>query len=249
MDTLSSIAAAGMRTRLEALDLISNNISNSSTNGFKTDWEAYTLYSPQLDGDADASRSGMDYAVPEIENNRTDFSQGQIVLTDSDSDLALDGAGFFQVKGKNGILLTRQGKIQVSESGRLVNGDGLEFVIGDPQATTVRREVPLQVNSDGLVMQDGVPVGKLSVVNPTDTGGLKRRDGVYFYLNPEDGGTPAPSSARVHQRAVESVNSSVSDSAAKLISVLRQFEALQKALQIGADLGRKAVDEVARVAP
>jgi flagellar basal body rod protein FlgG len=249
MDTLSSIAAAGMRTRLEALDLISNNISNSSTQGFKVDWEAYTLYRTQESGEAREMLTGIDYAVPEIESNRTDFSQGQLVMTDSDSDLALDGGGFFQVRSGEETLLTRQGKIQISESGNLVNGDGMEFVLEEPRGTPAKRGIPLQVNTDGVVTQDGIAVGKLSVVNPNDTRGLRRRDGVYFVLTREMAKTLGPSPARVQQRATEAVNSTVADSAAKLISVLRQFEALQRALQIGADLGRKAVEEVARVAP
>jgi flagellar basal body rod protein FlgG len=92
-------------------------------------------------------------------------------------------------------------------------------------------------------------VGRLKVVDIEDTGSLKRRDGVYFFLNAERARDLKPSSARVQQGAVEAINSSSADSGVKLISVLRQFEALQRALQIGSDLGRKAVEEVARVAP
>ncbi|MBX7133913.1 MAG: flagellar hook basal-body protein [Fimbriimonadaceae bacterium] len=238
-----------MRTRSEALDLISNNISNSATQGFKVDWEAYTLYRTRESGEVDEAEGALAIAVPEIESNRTDFSQGQLVLTNSDSDLALDGSGFFQVRGVEETLLTRQGKLQVSESGRLVNGDGMEFVVEETSGTPAKRGIPLQVNTDGVVTQDGITVGRLSIVNPTNPRGLKRRDGVYFAITHEMAKKLEPSSARVQQRATEAVNASIADSAAKLISVLRQFEALQKALQIGGDLGRKAVEEVARVAP
>lgn len=238
-----------MRTRLEVLDLLSNNLSNSSTQGFKVDWEAYTSYSPNEDAD----RSGQDlqysYSLPEIETNRTDFSQGQIIVTDSDSDLALDGPGFFQVLGKEGPLLTRQGRILVSGSGRLVTADGMEFAMEEPRGASARPEVPLQVSTEGGVTQEGVFIGRLRVVEPSHTGTLRRRDGVYFTLTSEAAQSLKASPARVQQRAIEAVNATPADSAAKLISVLRQFEALQRALQIGGELGRKAVEEVARVAP
>ncbi|MGC4051681.1 MAG: flagellar hook-basal body complex protein [Paludibaculum sp.] len=119
MDPLTTTAAAGMRSRLEALDLLSNNLANVSTPGFKADREAYSLYMSEESQYAADAGGIPQVSAPVIETNRTDYSQGLLTSTGNGTDLALSGAGFFQVDGPNGTLLTRNGRFQVTRDGRL----------------------------------------------------------------------------------------------------------------------------------
>src|SRR5215813_10400947 len=80
MDTLLIAAASGMKSRMESLDMLANNIANTGTAGFKADREFFNVYQRQL---------------PLIENRWTDFSQGSLVPTGNSLDLALTGPGFF----------------------------------------------------------------------------------------------------------------------------------------------------------
>src|SRR6185436_856353 len=70
MDQLTATAASGMRSRLEALDLLANNISNSGTAGYKSDHEFYNLYVSAV---ADSQTT-----VPEVARHWIDFSQGVV---------------------------------------------------------------------------------------------------------------------------------------------------------------------------
>ncbi len=86
MNPIAVSAAAGMRARMESLDLLANNLANASTNGFKNDSEFYTLFSSE-----DATSGAR---LPMIKNQWTDFSQGLVQPTNAPLDFALSGRGF-----------------------------------------------------------------------------------------------------------------------------------------------------------
>src|SRR5690242_19017577 len=117
MDPLSTTAAAGIRARMEALDLLANNLANSDTAGYKADRESYNLYMG-ADGD-----SAMAWS-PVIQTHRTDFSQGQLIQTANPTDVALSGDGFLVANGPSGPMLTRNGKLTVTADGKLTTSDG-----------------------------------------------------------------------------------------------------------------------------
>lgn len=247
MDPLTTTAAAGMRSRLETLDLIANDLANVSTPGFKADREAYSLYlSPD-------SLDGLDYGgapqttAPVIEQNRTDYSQGLLNSTGNNSDLALSGPGFFQVDGPNGPLVTRNGRLQVTHDGRLTTQDGYELATVEPRRIRLNPDLPFSVDRDGTVRQEGAAIGALKLVDLGPGTQLPRREGLYFSLDTRDLTRLTPARAEVQQGSLEASNYSASEAAVKLVGVLRQFEALQRATQLGAEMGRRAIEEVARV--
>jgi flagellar basal-body rod protein FlgF len=239
MDLLTATAAAGLRARTETLELLANNLANISTPGFKEDREAYGIFT----SGEQASEQ------PVIQSQRTDFSQGQLIATGNDSDLALSGKGFFQVQSAGEMLLTRNGRIQVSRDGRLTTPDGGEFQFIGEKRIKLDPALPVEVDKDGMVHQAGAPSAQLRVVDLPAGAQPARKDGVYFRLDAADATAVRPSEAQVAQGRIEASNCSTSESSIKLIAVLRQFEMLQRAVQIGGEMGRKAVEEVARVNP
>jgi len=249
MDGLTSVAAAGLRSRLEALDLLANNLANSSTAGFKADREAYTLYLSEESASSWPEASGYPQpTAPEIETHRTDFSQGQLSPTGSETDLALSGQGFFLVDGPSGAaLLTRNGSFRVAGDGRLTTPDGYEFATVEPRRVRADPALPIQVDQDGTVRQQGQALGRLKLVDRAEEMQPAKREGAYFALDSRDLPKLRNSAANVLQGHRESANFTPAESSVKMITVLRQFEALQKAIQIGSEMGRKAVEEVARV--
>lgn len=250
MDPLTIAAASGMRSRLEALDLLANNLANSSTPGFKADREAYTSYLGEDSLSAAIDGAGVQQVtVPLIETHRTDFSQGPLSPTGSESDLALAGSGFFQLDSPAGPLLTRSGKVSIARDGRLLTPDGHEFATFEAQRIRANPQLPLSVDPDGTVRQQGQHLGRLKVVQYDTTSQPPKREGVYFVLDTSQARDLAPSTAEVRQGMTEGSNYSVPEAAVRLVGVLRQFESLQRALQLGSEMGRKAVEEVARVNP
>lgn len=249
MDPLVTTAAAGLRARLEALDLLANNLANSSTPGFKADREAYSLYLGDESAEARDSGSGLaQVTAPTIDRHHTDLRQGQLLPSGSQSELALSGAGFFLVTGPQGPLITRAGRIQVARDGRLVTPEGYEFVTVEPRRIKADPQRPLDIDKEGTVSQGGVRLGKLKIINPDLSVQPPKREGVYFSLDSRLMTAPE-ASADVYQGRVEAANVSVPETAVRLINVLRQFESLNKAIQLGGEMSRKAVEEVARINP
>src|SRR5882724_3645681 len=98
MDQLTATAASGMRSRIEALDLLANNISNAGTAGYKADQESYNLYFSESawNGFHEGRPTGAE--MPVIQKTWTDMSQGTLVDTGNMADVALASSGFFVVQ-------------------------------------------------------------------------------------------------------------------------------------------------------
>lgn len=243
MDGLLTAAASGMRARMESLDLLANNIANQATAGFKADREAYTLYSatdvvdPALEGDPLQS--------PLIQNNWTDFSAGTLQATGDQAHFALDGPGYFRVRGPGGELLTRSGAFRIGPDSTLVTADGYAVLGAGGQPIAPRPNVPFTVSREGVVNQRGADVGTLQIQEVSDPTALKKHHGTYFQLTRADAAQAATRTS-VLQGHLEGANVAGPESSVRLIEVLRQFESLQKAIQIGGEMGRRG-DEVARV--
>ena len=242
MDPVTAIAASGLRARMESLDLLSNNIANASTGGYKADREFYSLYvAPE------ASANEPSSTMPLIERPWVDHSQGVLHATGNPLDLALSGKGFFTVNGPSGPLYTRNGNFRLATDGKLTSPDG--YPVRDSQGLpiTLQATRPLDISSDGTITQDGVVAGKLEIVDFTSTAGLSKQGSNYFRVTDPAVRPTAPSGTSVEQGQLEASNTGSAEGAVRLVSVMRQFEMLQKAVSLGADMNKKAIEEVAKV--
>lgn len=242
MDGLTTSVIGGMRTRLESLELLANNIANQATAGYKSDREFYNLYVAKA---VEASRPGP-AELPVIDGRWTDFRPGPLSLTGSPTDLAIVGDGFFVVQGPTGRLYTRNGSLRVDRSGALLTAEGWPLLGASGQPMRIDAAKPFNVSSEGGVLQDGVAVGELALVRFAHPEILEKRAGAFFAAGDAAGAGPARD-ATVRQGALEGANSHPAEAAVRLVSVMRQFEMLQKALHVGADMNRRVSEEVARV--
>jgi flagellar basal body rod protein FlgG len=245
MDALTAAAASGIQSRMQSLDILANNLANSSAPGFKADAESYGLYYSSESPEAPADGN---YAVlPMLKNQWTDFSQGALLPTSSPADLALSGKGFFVVTTPTGPLFTRDGSFRLSGQGQLQTQEGYPVQGIDGNPIVLDPAQSFEVIADGSVRQAGQAISQIAVVDFEDPKTLAKRGGNYFRSTIA---TPpkAATQAEVQQGKLESGNAESSQSAARLSGILRQFESLQKALTIGADMNRRVVEEVAKVA-
>jgi flagellar basal-body rod protein FlgF len=237
-----------MKSRMESLEMLANNVANSGTAGFKSDREFYNLYVSQdaLDGSAEANRPDPS-TLPVIERHWTDFGQGTLLPTGNALDLAISGKGFFVVDAAKGPIYTRNGNFRLSPSGQVITQDGqpVRVVRPDGKPAVLDRVATIDVDGKGEIHQNGQVVGKLAMVDFDDSSGLSKLGSTYFKM---DGLNPKlASEAEVHQGSLESANVPVGESAVKLVGVMRQFEMLQRAMSIGGDMNRLSVEEVAKV--
>jgi len=242
MDPMTAIAASGLRARMESLDLLSNNIANASTGGYKADREFYSLYvAPEAAANEPSS------TMPLIERPWVDHSQGVLHATGNPLDVALSGKGFFTVNGPSGPLYTRNGNFRLATDGKLTTADGYPLRDSRGLPITLQAARPLDISSDGTITQDGVVAGKLEIVDFTSTAGLAKQGSNYFRVSDPAVRPAAPSGTSVEQGQLEASNTGSAEGAVRLVSVMRQFEMLQKAVSLGADMNKKAIEEVAKV--
>jgi flagellar basal-body rod protein FlgF len=242
MDSVSVIAASGLQSRMQALDLVANNLANSTTGGFKLDQEFYSLFTAAEDESTDGSSTRL----PLIDKQWTDFSQGVLAPTGSPLDFAISGRGFFAVQGPAGKLYTRNGAFQLSTSGRLVTSEGYEVLDTNGQPIQASSKGSVEVSANGSVSENGKAIGQLQVADFTNRAVLQKVGNSYFSAGKTDA-DPAATGATVVQGKIENSNVAPAESAVRLVGLMRQFEMLQKAISITTDMNKQSLTEVARV--
>ena len=247
MDAIGIAAASGLRARMESLEILANNLANAGTAGFKADRESYSTYwSAESTSALDAGRGGSGVS-PVVERNWIDFTQGALTRTGAPTHLALTGPGFLAVKRGDETLYTRNGELQINARGMLVNGEGFDVLGVNGQPVAVEASQDLEIRADGSVWQAGAQTGQLRLTEFTDPQSLRKAGHNYLrWMGPDDQ-VKAVAGTRVLQGALEAANTGPAEGAVRMVNVLRQFESLQKALQLGSEMNRRLLDEVAKV--
>ncbi len=243
MDSVTISAASGMRSRIEALDMLANNLANATTSGFKLDRESYGLY---VAPEAVSSDAPDPSTLPVVERHWTDYGQGSVMTTGNSLDLALLGRGFFSVNGPGGLLYTRNGSLQLSRAGQLTTGDGFAIRTVDGRTIQLDPNQTFDIGPDGTVKQAGAVLGQIAVTDFARPETLAKAGNSYFQAG-QDSGARAAADTQVAQGKLEASNVSAPETAVRLVNLMRQFEMLQKALTLGGDMSRRAIEEVARV--
>lgn len=245
MDQLGMLAASGLRARMESLDMLANNLANAGTSGFKMDREFYSLFVGA--GSPLPTSDPLSVKAPVIDRQWTDFSQGLLQVTGNPLDLALSGEGFFTVKGGSTPLYTRAGSFSVAKDGTLSTAEGYPLMDVSGTPIRVNGAVPIEITRDGTVRQQGQDVGRLAVVRFQDASVLAKQGNTYFRAADPNAKPQSADAAQVQQGKIEASNVGTAESAVRIVSIMRQFEMLQKAVAISSDMNRRAVEEVAKV--
>ncbi len=161
------ISGEGAAAQAQRLEVIANNLANVNTAGFKQDMPTFRARFAEAIQNGQA-RSG-DRSINDIGggvkvmNVATDYSMGDLKRTGNDLDLAINGKGFFHVKGDDEKqYLTRAGDFGLDTQGKLVTQNGQRAVL-DQQGTEIQLapNVPWSISSDGFINQAGTihPLG------------------------------------------------------------------------------------------
>ncbi len=244
MDPLAIAATSGLRSRMQSLDLLANNLANTATSGYKRDQEFYGLFT------ADQASSGNDdpnSTMPVIQRQWTDFTQGNLQVTGNAMDVALNGNGFLVVRGPNGPLYTRNGNLQVLATGELAVAGKYPLLSQAGNTIHVTSGKPIEISTDGSVQQNGNTLGQLKVVSVPSTAALRKMGDACFQNSDPKNIPVAAAGVEVQQGKIEESNVPVAEAAMRLVGVMRQFEMLQKAIGISTEMDTKTIQEVARV--
>jgi flagellar basal-body rod protein FlgF len=226
------------------MDVIANNIANADTTGFKVE-------SLMVRTEAQAPARMVDGPRPVKfvldDGVARDFSQGAMRQTGGTFDLALEGKGFFRVETPVGERYTRDGRFTISPEGQLmtqsgdaVAGEGGEVVI-DPTRG------PVSIAADGTVSQNGERVAKIAVFTFDDRSVLAKDQG-NLLKNTSNAQPTADTATQVRQGMLEGSNVNPILQITRMIEVSRAYEGLVRSMENTADLSRRAVERLGRVA-
>lgn len=160
-----SIPLTGLEASSTALDTIANNLSNMSTTAFKSQSASFSDLFYQQIGSAGSGDPLQVGAGVQVAGTNTDFSQGSISVTGNNSDVALNGNGFFVVQNSDGTTAySRDGSFALSSSGALTTQGG-QAVMGYPAANGA-------VNTNASLTPIRIPVGQVEQPAATQNFGM-----------------------------------------------------------------------------
>ena len=239
MDRVIYTAMNGARQIMLKQATNSNNLANINTTGFRADLDAFKAL--PMYGPGQATRVYT-------ENNRTgtDFSQGAMVNTGRDLDIAVDGDGFIAVQDADGNeSLTRRGDLKISAEGLLTNGAG-KPVLGNSGPIAIPPYQKLTIGKDGtisIIPQGGdamsmAVIDRIKLVNPA-LDGLKKTETGLFRTN--DGEPALPdASVTISPGSLESSNVNATEALVNMIELARQYEMHVKVLKDAEEADRNA---------
>ncbi len=242
------ISKTGLEAQQMQLNVISNNLANVSTNGFKRARAVFEdlLYQTLRQPGAQSSQqtqlpSGLQIGTGSrpVATERV-FTQGNLQMTGNNRDVAIQGAGFFQVQLPDGtIAYTRDGSFQSDAQGQLVTSSGFPV---QPAITIPPNALSMTIGKDGTVSvttpgsSSPVQVGTLQLVNFVNPAGLQAM-GENLFVQTASSGTPTPNTPGtnglgwLNQGYVETSNVNVVEELVNMIQTQRAYEINSKAVQ------------------
>ena len=250
-------AWTGMVNEQKRMDVLSNNMANATTVGFKLDKSTSQAFDQVLDLKIrDGSQAYHNEAIGhlslgvKIGETHTDHAQGSIRQTGGTYDCALSGKGFFTVKcvtanGDVKTRYTRDGRFMVTKEGLLVDADGnaVQGLGGDITIPTDAKKVA--ISEQGQIIVDDEVIDSLQVVDFEDYNYLKKFGNTLF--EPVDGATMTRSTAQVIQGYTEQSNVNVVREMVDMITVTRAYEANQKVIRSYDTMLQSAANDIGRV--
>ncbi len=239
METSTYVALSRQRALIRQLDIVANNIANTTTSGYKSDRMAFAEHVVQARAQHPMSQVRATGVYREL-------GEGPIVETGNTFDLALKGEGYFVVDTPLGPRYTRNGGFTLDSTGRLVTSWGDE-VQGEGGAITVSAgETGITVATDGTVSsRESGPIGKLRVVRFEDEQRLRKVvNGLYVTDTPAQ--DVVPGEVRVVQGAIEGSNVNPVAEIARMIKLQRFFEAMQKIVEQEHKRQRNTINQIFR---
>jgi flagellar basal-body rod protein FlgG len=221
IDPRSALARAGQALKFwtDRQSVISNNLANANTAGFKGD-EVFARLLDEATLGAEAT---------------TDFRPGDVVHTGRDLDVALETEGFFLVDTPAGTRLTRNGGFVIT--GNLLTDMNGNPVLGSrgpveiPEGELVAG-APIDINQQGTVTVGDLPVDTLRIVRPSNVDGLEKEEGSLFRATAALTRDVPLEDRRVIQGALEESNVNSVETMVDMLDVQRSYRSVERTIRV-----------------
>ena len=251
-------AYTGMINEQNRMDVLSNNMANVTTVGFKKEGSTSQSFDEVLDlkikdstvGYNLATREGYNSRGVKIGENYTDWSQGSFRITGNTYDIAIGGDGFFAIEftNKNGVTSTkysRAGEFQLDSNGTIVTHEGDYLLDVNGKHITIDPLKETTIDRAGRVMQDGNVIATIQLQDFENYDYLKKYGETYW--EPIEGAQFKKASGQLYSGYLEASNVQTVTEMVNLITISRQYESNQKIIQTIDSTLEKAVNQVGKV--
>jgi len=226
------------------MDVVGNNIANMNTPGYKGEGLMFAEYLTPSRGTDSAFPDMLSYTY-DFGTNR-DVSLGPMQATGNPLDLAINGAGYFEVETDFGQFYTRNGRFMLDADGMVVTGSGYPVLSTDGTPFFVApNETEITISRDGTVSTENGAIGRLNVVSFANEQELLRvQAGLY------DAGDQQPEAVTgmaIEQGMLEGSNVEATEEITRLIKIQRAYESVQKMIEDESDRQKQAMKALAGV--
>lgn len=246
------LSATNMLVQRKKVDVITNNIANMDTTGYKADSLIARSFEDMLlqrvgdpatrGGSAQVGNLNTGVHIDEV---ITSFDEGSLEPTDRPGDMAITGDGFFTVSTTAGERYTRNGSFSLDRDGYLITGDG-NRVSGTNGFIKVTSPDFIVDEKGNVLNADGTSAGTLKIVSFADMTGL-RKVGNGLFINETNQATQAAKNAIVRQGYLESSNTDITSEMLDLMSASRTFETSQRMVKMIDETLNRAVNDIGKV--
>jgi len=261
-------AASGMLVQETHLDVITHNLANVDTPGYKRRISATSDFSALLDRIEKVSEdtetklttvlpADMPFKGREVigsvalaaifSEDVMDTFPGVLKSTESQLDMAIDGKGFFALQDENGeTYYTREGNFVLDNNGNIVNPNGLQLQ-GEGGALTVAANArSLEVNHAGQIIVNGEVAGRVAVFNFERPTYLRQHGKNLLTPTEQSGEAEQVENARIWSGMLEASNVEVVTEMARMIEAQRIYEGASKALMTHDEQTSKLITSFSR---
>ena len=245
------IAGTGMLIQKENMNVLTNNMMNIDTTGYKKDILISSTFKDMLiervnDPNIVSTSEivGLQNTGTHVEEIVTLFNQGSLEETERSCDMALEGEGFFVVSTEDGNRYTRSGSFTINENGYLVNSDG-QYVLGEEGRIYIGDET-FTIDEQGNIFVDGIQTNTLRVVTFEDLSGL-RKEGNNLYVNYTGQAEITPDDTKVIQGYLESSNVDMAEELVNMMGLSKAYEVNQRVLKMVDESLEKTVNQIGKV--
>jgi len=248
------LSATGVLTNSYRQDVISNNIANAETVGFKKDLALFQQRptAAQETGNLSASNrlleslGGGIFASP----TRIDTSQGDLEPTSNSLDIGIQGKGYFKVSDGGKTNLTRDGRFVLDYAGHLVMGNNVNQQVLDQKDRPIQFDLkqtgkPIAINEQGAITQDGKPVAVIGLYDAPDSSKLQKKGG--NLMSHPDIANLKPATGIIRDGFIEHANVEPATELTLLMDSQRQLEANANMIRYQDQTLARLVNDVGKI--
>ena len=250
-------SSTGMINEQRRVDVLANNLANSSTTGFKAEGSTSEAFKDvlayKIKDNSEAVRArrlGPMSPGVKIGETYTDWSEGAFHTTDKDYDMCISGHGFFAIEfaktnGEKETMYTRDGNFVVNKDNQLVNKNGDYVLDVNGNHITVDPLTEMLMDVNGVMYQNGEEVAQIQIADFEDYNYLSKYGETYYRT--VDGAQKVEANASVYNGMLESSNVQVAKEMVNLISYQRAYEANQKMIRAHDETLQTAVTDLGKI--